>query len=180
MAGRSAPPPAHLGGSREMFTSIYSSVVRLFLYSPDNSKVTVAHSLRKTTYAGRECDCRETCSCDTFPQGECCVAKSLTFLPGKAGVSSPGRHGRIDRMGCVIGLGSLRPERTPGTSSQAVCTHDSCDTILRAGHSESAKFTSHSRTAVAPGVAVRVNDSDLVKELLIGTVAFTRFTLPSL
>jgi len=80
----------------------------------------------------------------------------------------------------VIGLGSLRPERTPGTSSQAVCTHDSCDTILRAGDSESAKFTSHSRTAVAPGVAVRVNDSDLVKELLIGTVAFTRFTFAEL
>ena len=33
---------------------------------------------------------------------------------------------------------------------------NSCDTILRAGHSQSAKFTSHSRTAVAPGVAVRV------------------------
>jgi hypothetical protein len=38
------------------------------------------------------------------------------------------------------------------------------DTILRAGKSESSKFTSHSRTAVAPGVAVRVNDSHLVEE----------------
>ena len=33
---------------------------------------------------------------------------------------------------------------------------------------------SHSRTAVAPGVAVRMNDSHLVEELLICTAALTR------
>ena len=76
----------------------------------------------------------------------------------------------------MIGLGSLRAERAPGMSPQVLCTHDSGYTILRAANSESSKFTSHSRTAVAPGVAVRVNDSHLVEELLICTAAFTRFT----
>ena len=36
---------------------------------------------------------------------------------------------------------------------------NSGDTIIRAGNSESSKFTSHSGTAVAPGVAVRMDVS---------------------